>query len=136
MRKFELLEQGAKTSVRVTASTKAGLAIAALNGLFAAAVPRVDDDESRLVRHPFEIQADDFPSLLTDLLGKALADAMKAGEMYEDIKFSLVTDTKALGELVGKPVLGFKRKLKKVEAGVKVEKNPEGVWETTIVFGA
>ncbi len=133
MRKFEIIDAGDGRSVRVTATTKAGLAIAAMNGLFAVAAPRTDEEETGLVRQPFEVHADDFGHLLAALLEKAVAAAMKGNEMYEDVRFSLITDTKATGELVGKPVHGFRATVRGV-GPIKVEKNPEGAWESTIVF--
>ena len=133
MRKFEIIDSGDGRSVRVTASTKAGFAIAALNGLFAVAAPRVDEEEAGLVRQPFDVQADGFGHLLAALLEKAAALAAAGNEMYEDIRFSLVTDTKAVGELVGKPVHGFRSAVRKA-GEIKVEKNEEGMWESVIAF--
>src|SRR3989344_3563848 len=95
MRKFEILPHTADVAVKVTASTKAGLAIAALQGMFAASKPRIKDEDAADVKHPFSLEAADFPSLLVDLLNEAVAGASDGPKMFRDISFTLITDKKA-----------------------------------------
>ena len=134
MRKHEILS-GDKPAIKVLASTKVGLAIAAMQGMFAVAVPRPSDEETLLIRQRFDISAMDFPSLLAALLEQAVAGAEAENAIFEDIKFSLITDSKAMGEFIGKSVHGFAKPVKGVErAGLKIEKNEAGEWETEIGF--
>ncbi len=135
MRKFELLEHTADVAVKVLASTKAGLAIAAVQGMFAAAEPRLGAEDAPDVKRPFDVSGEDFPSLLVNLLNEAVSLGNLHHERYQDISFALITDKKAEGEFVGKPVAGFGTEIKAAtHHDLKVEKNVNGEWETVITF--
>ena len=130
---YELLPQDA--GIKATGGTRAGLLIASMQGMFAAAGARYPEEEApEELRHEFALEAPDFASLLTALLDKAL-EASGGKESFQDISFKLITDKKALGEFVGKKVMDFTSPVKAVDkASLKVEKNLEGLWEATITF--
>jgi hypothetical protein len=138
MKKFDILPEEGGLRIRVIAATRAGLLSAAVQGAFAAAGPKwVQEDPvlAPVARRQFKIQAADFSSLVVDLLNQAISLASANREAYEDISFSLITDTKAEGELVGRAVRGFDKEIKSANRpGVNVEKNVVGQWQTIISF--
>lgn len=129
MKEHEILDKG--KAILVRASTRAGLATAAVQGLMAVAGPRTSEMDNKVER-PFEVKGDDFGLLLSDLL-VAAANLSKANkETYEDISFSLITDKLAKGVLVGRPANSFHEDMKMPTGTIAVEKNEAGEWETTI----
>lgn len=131
MKEFEVLGNGG--ALRVRATTRAGLVTASLQGLMAAAGPRTSDTEAKSER-TFSVSADDFGTLLGELLAAA-ADASGAHkEAYEDIHFTLITDKKAEGTFVGRPAKSFHDPVRKPKGKIDVAKNEGGEWETTITL--
>lgn len=136
MQRFEILPHTADVRIKATGSTRAGLMTAALKGMFAAAGPRMKEGAETLER-PFTLSATDFPSLLVDVLNEAVSLSDTHREAYEDIRFTLATDKKTEGVFVGRPVEGFETQIKAAtHHDLDIVKNPEGQWETVIVFDA
>jgi SHS2 domain-containing protein len=135
MKRFEIVPHAAGVSVRVFASTKAGLAMASLQGMFAAAAPRFVNGEALPVERPFKVESRDFGALLVDVLREAISSAAANEEGYEDIRFNLITDTKAEGAFIGRPVKSYGTVIKAAkEDSLLVDKNEKGEWETTVVL--
>jgi hypothetical protein len=134
MKKFEVLPHPSGASLKLRASTRAGLITAALQGTFAAEGARTDEESDEKLERPFTLAAPDFPHLLASLLDLALSDASANGEAYDDVHFTLITDKKAEGSFVGKHSKGFAKKIASVSPEMTVEKNVVGEWETTIVL--
>lgn len=133
MRLYELLPHTADVRVRVRASTRAGLIAASLQGMFAAAEPKLGAAEE--TERPFSIDAPDFAQLLVGFLNDALQKAAANGETYEDVRISLITDKKLQGAFIGRPATGFATPIAAAtDKELKVEKNENGEWETTITF--
>ncbi|HTK05186.1 MAG TPA: hypothetical protein VL500_06370 [Candidatus Eisenbacteria bacterium] len=130
MKEFELLDGG---TIRVRATTRAGLVTASLQGLMAAAQPRTSEVDEKTER-PFSFAAADFGTLLADFLTSASKSAVEHKEAYEDVRFTLITDKKAEGAYVGRPAESFKSAPKQVKAGSEVAKNEAGEWETTVTL--
>lgn len=133
MGNYELLPHTADVAIKVTAATKVGLLSAAIQGMCAYSAPQFAGDEERT--HHFLVKAADFPSLLIDTLNDIIGQASAGHEAYETVRFDLLTDTQAEGTATGRPIKGFGTEIKAAtHHGLKVEKNEEGKWETTIVF--
>jgi hypothetical protein len=136
MKKFVI--QPAGDAIKVTASTKAGLISAAVQGMFEAAGPKwVQEDpvKDHNFERPFSVTAENFPKLLLAILNSALAAAAANKESYEDVAFSLITDIKAEGHFVGRAVKGFKSEIKSAQSNAeKIEKNVVLQWETNVNF--
>ena len=125
MQRYEILPHTADVRVRAIGSTRAGLLVAALKGMFAAAGPRFAESGDRVER-PFKLEAPDFSSLLVDLLNEAVSLSDEDHEAYEDISFTLITDKKAEGVFVDRPVTGFETQIKAAtHHGLDVKKNDE-----------
>lgn len=135
MKTFELLPKGdAAARIRVSASTRAGILTAAVQGMFAAALPDVDPDSDEKDERTFSVMADDANSLLVALLAEALASSAKHGEAFDNVRFTLATDKKAEGAFIGRTCSKYGVKLEAVSGAVGMEKNEEGEWVTEIAF--
>jgi SHS2 domain-containing protein len=135
MKKFEILPKGeAAARIRVTASTRAGILTAAVQGMFAAALPDVDPDSDEKDERPFSVMADDANGLLAALLAEALAVSVKHGESFDDIRFTLATDKKAEGAFIGKTCSKYGAPITGVSGAVSMEKDEEGEWVSEIAF--
>ncbi|MBI4457881.1 archease [Candidatus Uhrbacteria bacterium] len=131
---YELVPHATDGKIKATGTTRAGLMIGALRGMFAVAVAQWVEDAPEVERS-FDLGGADFETLLAGLLNAALASAAANGEGYEDIRFNLITDKKAEGAFVGKKVSGFSKKLMAAaKHDLMVAKNEAGVWEATITF--
>ncbi|HWQ99933.1 MAG TPA: archease [Candidatus Methylomirabilis sp.] len=131
MHRFEMLDE---SRIRALGTTRAGLFIAALKGMCAATTPRFTEGTERVER-PFKIEAPDSEALLVAVLNEALSLSNANREAYEDVSFSLITDKKAEGAFVGRPVNGFEMQIKAaLHPGLEVKKNDEGSWEAVVTF--
>ena len=134
MNRFEILPHTAGVAVKAEGSSKAALTLAAMQGMFAAAGPRSVPD-AKEVERPFSVTSDGYTTLLIDVLNAALSQSDANHEAYDQIHFTLITDTKAEGEFVGKPVDGFGSRVKAAtHQGLRVTKREDGIWETTVTF--
>lgn len=132
MQKIELTETGEGMRVLVRGSTRAGLVIAAVQGLTKALLPPEPEsqEESEMVDRPFTHKAESFEALLGMLLSEALAAALANGEAYEHARFELITDREAKGGYVGRKAGGFARpgKAVRMTAG-SARRGEDGGWE-------
>lgn len=120
-------------SIRVRATTRAGLVTAALQGLMADAGPRTSEMDVKSERS-FALSAGDFGALLKDFLSAAAKAAAANKEAYEDVRFTLITDKKAEGAFVGRPAESFRTPPREVKAKPEVAKNEKNEWETTVTL--
>ena len=131
---YEILPHASDLKVKATGTTRAGFLVGAMRGMFATAGAKWVEDAPEAER-PFKITANDFETLLVDLLGSALAASAANSEAYEDIKFTLITDKKAEGAFVGRKVSGFKKRIMAAaKHDLAIAKNETGAWESTITF--
>lgn len=132
MKRYEVFQDKDDVGMRVYAPTKAGLAVTAVRGLFAAAGIVLDANADEVQRE-FSVQETDIAMLLKILLNEAWLQSKRNGESYGDVKFTLFTDKKATGAFVGgkarAPVV-----MPTVASVSEVVKNDEGEWETTVTF--
>jgi len=130
MKRYELLPGG--TGVHATASTRAGLYTAALQGLFATSESLADSDASEKIERPFKLEAADPGELMVALLGEAIKQAASHGDTYDNVSFTLVTDKKAEGAYIGQR--GKSPAVRGIGKNIVIEKNDLGEWDTVIKF--
>ncbi len=137
MQKYEVEETPAGRSITAKGSTRAGLAIAALQGLFAAQQPatvaseKAAQDKERL----FTLSGSSFGELLGKLLSGALEQSAKNGEMYNHFRFDLITDREAKGAYVGHGVEAFAAPATAVAVDAAgVRRTEDGSWQATITI--
>jgi hypothetical protein len=128
MKKFELLPGG--KGAHATASTRAGLFTALIQGCFGAGEPLAGQSEDEKLERPFKIEAPDPAALMAMLLTEATREAAANGEIYDDISFTLITDKKAEGAFIGRK--GKAPKMCKITGGMEIAKNEEGEWDVTV----
>lgn len=132
MHKFEITETDGGRRVTARGGTRAGLVIAAVQGLTRALLPpeAASQAESEPVDRPFAHTAETFEALLEALLAEALASAMADGEAYEHARFELITDREAKGGFVGRKAGGFARPADAVRITPgSVRRTEGGAWE-------
>lgn len=137
MQKYEIEETPAGRSITATGSTRAGLAIAALQGVFAALRPSavVSEKAAQDKERPFSLNGVNFGDLLGKLLSGALEQSAKNGETYNHFRFDLITDREAKGAYVGHGVDAFAAPAAAVvvdAAGVR--RTEDGSWQATITL--
>ena len=133
MKEFEKLSDTKKPALNVRATTRVGLVTAALQGMFTFVIPQKVSEEK--IERAFSVEATDSANLLANILDFALASATKNNEVYDNVRFTLITDKKAEGNFIGKSAESFTTKIKALtRQDLKVEKNLIGEWETTLVF--
>ncbi|HTM67785.1 MAG TPA: hypothetical protein VL426_00660 [Candidatus Binatia bacterium] len=130
MKEFQVVDGG---SIRVRATTRAGLVTAALQGLMADAGPRTSELDVKSERS-FALSAADFGTLLKDFLAAAAKSAAANKEAYEDVRFTLITDKKAEGAFVGRPAEGFRTPPREAKSRPEVARNEHNEWETTVTL--
>ena len=140
MHEFELLGEGDSPQLHVTGSTFAGLLTGALQGLAKFLKSELVLPEAP-VEQPFSLTANDAPTMILNFLNASILQPAThgAGEVYDGVRFTLVTPTKAEGAFLGKKI---KRVNKATRAQVKqitiptgiAAQNEQGVWETTIAL--
>lgn len=131
---FDLLPSGSGDRLKAVGMTRAGLLEAALQGTFAVAGARFQEDGEEVAR-PFSLRADDFDALLAAFLDEALKVSAERSEAYQSVSFDLITAAEAKGSYVGKRAEGFSDPLKAVKKqGLKAERNEGGVWEVEIAY--
>lgn len=134
MHRFEILPHTADVRVRALGSTRAGLLVAALKGMFSVAGPKAVEGSDE-IRRSFTLEATDSNALLILLLSTALTQSRAQNETYHDVTFTLITDKKAEGEFVGRPVASFEKLVTGVIGrGIDMKKNNDGNWEVTVTL--
>lgn len=133
MKQYELLPHTADVAVRARGSSKAELLTAAVQGMFAAAEPQYVKNGEEIER-PFEVAAEDFPSLLVAVLNEAIFHAGTRHEAYDDVNIASLAEMKAHGILKGRPITGFGTEIKAATYhDLSVEKK-NGTWQATVIF--
>ena len=133
MKVFEIITDGGAKAVHAKASTRAGLAVAALHGVSSLAGGSTSELDEKVER-PFSVTADTFGALLTALLTRAATASATHAETYDDIQFTLITEKKAEGAFIGRPAKGVST-LGAFRTKGDVARNEAGEWETVIVIG-
>lgn len=133
---YEFLEHAGDTRMRVSGATSEELFQEAMRGMFAYMEPRIFHNNDAEADRVIEISAPDQTTLFTDFLGQVLRLAVQNSELYEEVSFDKLTETKLGAKLYGREVNQFDREIRSVTChGSGVRKNAAGVWEAEISFG-
>ncbi len=129
------MEEG-KVCIKARGKTRAGLFTSAMMGLFQAMGPRHHEGDVPKNERSFSIDAETPESLLVGLLNEAIAVSTAHGEVCEELKLDLITDTKVEGSFVGCSVAHFSQPVvAATDHNLEVRKNEEtGDWEADICF--
>ena len=133
MTNVEILQEPLR--IQAMGSTRAGLIVAAMKGLFQAArveYPLEGEESTRA----FEIEAESAPQLILSVLRQVAALAVEHSEMYAEVSFSLITDKKAAGSFVGRPVTPTPAMPSIVSIDGDVLKGEDGMWHAAVALGS
>lgn len=132
MHHFELASQDGRTILRATGSTRAGLVTALVKGLSVAQAPMILSHEETHER-PFSIATQDFTEAVAELLQTALAFSAEYQETYDDVSFSLITDKKIQGQLLGKAINTAGSIVSLAKSGaLHISKQDDGSWQAEV----
>ncbi len=132
MQKYEIQETDGGVRVKAMGSTRAGLIIAAVQGLSAALQPAeaASQGETQAVERPFSQSMGSFEALINVLVGEALAQERARTETYPHVRFDLITDREAKGAFVGRPTASFGAPASSVRmTDGSVRRSEDGGWE-------
>jgi hypothetical protein len=132
MIKHELHHEGKKVLADLAASTKAGLMTSAIEAL-AAAMESSPGPEKEVERE-FTVEAAGFKELMEALVQNAIDTGIDKKEIYDGVRFSLITATKAVGELLGRPIESRGVHVTTAQVREDVVKSEDGMWTTKIEF--
>ncbi len=136
MQRFEINETPAGLRLTAIGSTRAGLAIAALMGLFSIQHPAevTSQEAAQEQERVFELSGENFSELLGKLLSGALVESVKNGESYNHLRFDLITDRTVKGAYVGR-VAELATPIKGVSvAEGSVTKREDGNWGAELII--
>lgn len=132
MNHFEIQQNPLR--IQAAGTTRAGLIVASVKGLFAAS-DVVYPEQGEEMKQSFEFEVGDANTLILSILRLAASSAHDHGEAYADISFALITDKKAKGELVGRklPSAPVIPSVHGIDG--EIVKDGDGVWRATIGLG-
>ena|SRR3989344_7955717 len=133
---FEILEHTADLRIKAWGKTKEELFKNALWGMayVQKEEARIKNQEARITKK-VQVKSTDMTALLIDFLSEVLTQSQIDRVVFFDANFKAFSDTSLEAEIEGIKVDKFDEDIKAVtyhEAEVK--QNPEGVYETKIVF--
>lgn len=120
--------------IKADAATRAGLIVGSLKGYFAAAGAEYPM-EGEEVKHEFALDAEGGSQLILAVLRAAAGLASSNTEVYSDISFSLITDKKATGAFIGRPVASLPALPAIRGIDGEVVKDADGLWRAVIALG-
>lgn len=132
MIKHELHHEGKRVLANLVASTKAGLMTSAIEALAASMEASPGPDKE--VERAFTVEAADFKELMEALAQHAIDTGIDQKEIYDGVRFSLITATKAVGELLGRPIESRGVHVTTAQVREDVVKSEDGMWTTKIEF--
>lgn len=133
MNKFKLLPHTGDWRIRASGSSLSEMFVAALYGMFAVAEPRKDEAALTVFRE-FSVQSSEVSLLLVDFLSAALSYSDIYHEAYDRIEFDELSEIKAVGKFIGKPVAGFETQIKAVTYHDLEVSKKDGQWEALVTL--
>jgi SHS2 domain-containing protein len=121
------------TRIQAFGSTRAGLMVAAVKGLFASQGIESPEGGEELKRS-FSLEEVDTKALLLAMLGRATAESTVNREVYHDVSFTLITDRKAVGSFVGKKLSTAPTIASVTGVDGEISKEADGMWRATITL--
>jgi hypothetical protein len=132
MIKHELHHEGKTVAADLAASTKAGLMTSAIEALAESMESSPGPDKE--IERPFSVEAADFPQLMEALAQAAIDTGIDKKELYDGVRFSLITATKASGEFLGRPIESRGVHITTAQVKEQVTKDEQGMWVAKITF--
>lgn len=129
---YEILPHTADVKVKAKGESLEGLLNFLLQGMFAAAEPRFENE--KVIERSFSVRSSDQVALVVDFLSEALALSDINSEAYTNVRFSSITDISAEGVLIGKSVSGFETQIKAATYHDLEIKKFDGEFEATVTF--
>lgn len=131
---YKFLAHTADLRMRVSGRTVAELFGQAVRGMMAAMKTDIKTLKPNLTRE-VKVQAPDPTVLLVDFLNEVLTLAQTNREVYKEVNFKEFSETSLSAELQGVSVKEFDEDIKAVTYHeAQVRKNPQGEWETILIF--
>lgn len=130
---YEILEHTGDVKIRAYGSTKEELFENAMHGMMAILNSKVKSQNSKVRKVKLESQ--DINALLVDFLSEVNYLRQVNREAYEKVNFITFSDSELEAELKGYKVEEFGEDIKAVTFhDLDIHQNPQGTWETVIVF--
>lgn len=131
---FQILEHTADFRMKVEGKTLRELFASAVEGMMKTMKERPAPPEEPAERR-ISLKAGDSTALLVDFLNKILTLAHVNKEIYTAIEWKEITETSLTVKINGGKVDSFDKDIKAVTFHqADVRKNPDGMWETFVVF--
>jgi len=134
MKKFEILPHLADLKIRAFGKTKEELFYHCLQAMIESMKSEVRKPEEK-TKEKVKIKSLDLEALLVDFLSEVLYLTQVNREIYNDIKFTKLTDTELEGELIGQKVERFGEDIKGVtHHDLDIHQRKDGIWEAIVLF--
>ncbi len=133
--KFIVLEHTADLKIRVVGETLSDLFSQALEGMASILYYDYAARGVSPISIAVKISSIDVNSLLVEFLSEALYQSELHQSVFPDVKMKRFTNSELEAELLGKNIIRFDRNIKAVTyQGVRIMRNPDGLWQTDIIF--
>ena len=133
MKRYEILEHTGDVKIKAFGATKEELFGNAMRGMMAVLNPKSEARNPK--RREVKVESSDINALLVDFLSEVNYLRQVHREAYEKVRFDKFSDTTIEGALKGFQVEEFGEDIKAVTFhALDIHQNPQGLWETDIVF--
>jgi len=130
---YEILEHTGDVKIRVYGNTKEELFENAVEGMMAVLKPKAKSQKPK--QQIIKLQSQDINALLVDFLSEMNYLRQVNKEVYEKVNFITFSDIELEVKLEGSQVQEFGEDIKAVTFhDLDIHQNPQGLWETNIVF--
>jgi len=134
MKKFEILLHITDLKIRALGKTKEKLFCHCLQAMIESMKSEVQKPEEK-IKQTIKIKSLDLEALLVDFLNEVLYLTQVNREIYNNIKFTKLTDTELEGELIGQKVERFGEDIKAVtHHDLNIHRRKNGIWEAIVLF--
>lgn len=133
--KFVVLDHTADPKIRVVGETLSDLFSQALEGTASLLYRDYAARGESSVAVAVKVSSIDVNSLLVDFLSEALYQSDLHQSIFPAVKMRRFTNSELEADLLGKNIARFDRNIKAVTYhGVRILRNPDGLWQTDIIF--
>lgn len=133
--KFLVLDHTADVKIRVVGETLSDLFAQALEGLASLLYRDYASRGASPVSAAVKVSSIDVNSLLVDFLSEALYQSDLHHSVFPAVRMIRFTNSELEADLLGKNIARFDRDIKAVTYhGVRIMRNPDGLWQTDVIF--
>src|SRR3989344_7068237 len=133
--RFVVINHAADLKIKVTAETLEELFLKALEGMAYLMYRNFEVPVAAQITVPVKVSSLDINSLLTDFLSEVLYQSEAKRAVFFKAKLKRFSNSELEAELAGRAVNKFDRNIKAVTYhNVRILRNPEGLWETEVIF--